>query len=183
MSTSVLKTHYRRGATILTPEKIEEIRHLKNKVPVYMIVNEYHINKDHVHDIWNDSERSQQNGNHFFEELRKLQSISSENGSEVHAKQPCEASDESTSKESSEVVGDPLGPSPANMNVQEKQKKKKKLLKSGSIQNSNLPKISAGGSCQNSLLDVSYELITSIKKESEKSMRESEKLFALNSLR
>ncbi|RIB03756.1 hypothetical protein C2G38_2224131 [Gigaspora rosea] len=143
------------------------------------------INKDRVHDIWNDSERSQQNGNHFFEELRKAQSISSENGSEVHAKQPCEASDESTPKESSEVVGDPLGPSPADMNVQEKQKKKKKLLKSGSIQNSNLPKISAGGSCQNFLLDVSYELITSIKKdhiESGESMRESEKLFALNSL-
>ncbi|PKK59223.1 hypothetical protein RhiirC2_795138 [Rhizophagus irregularis] len=26
-----LKTHYRRGATDLTPEQIEEIRHLKNK--------------------------------------------------------------------------------------------------------------------------------------------------------
>ncbi|CAG8825391.1 11530_t:CDS:1, partial [Dentiscutata erythropus] len=85
ISTSILKTHYRRGATILTPGQIEEIRHLKNKVPVYMIVNEYHINKD-------DFERSQQNRNHFFEELRKAQSISSENGSEVHAKQPCEAS-------------------------------------------------------------------------------------------
>ncbi|CAG8520182.1 1210_t:CDS:2 [Dentiscutata heterogama] len=159
MSTSILKTHYWQGATILTSGQIEEIRHFKNKVPVYMIVNKYHINKDRVHDIWNDSERSQQNENHFFEELRKAQSISSENGSEVHAKQPCEASDESTPKESSE---------------------------SGSIRNSNLPKILAGGSCQNSLLDVSYELITSIKKdriESEESMRESEKLFALNSLR
>ncbi|CAG8755194.1 22243_t:CDS:1 [Dentiscutata erythropus] len=120
MSTSILKTHYWRGATILTPGQIEEIRHLKNKVPVYMIVNEYHINKDCIHDIWNDSEHSQQNGNHFFKELRKAQSISSENGSEVHAKQPCEASDESTPKESSEVVGNSLGPSPADMNVQEK---------------------------------------------------------------
>ncbi|KAF0386847.1 hypothetical protein F8M41_011308 [Gigaspora margarita] len=151
-----------------------------------MIVNEYHINKDRVYDIWNDCERLQQNGNHFYEELRKVQSISSENSSEVHAKQLCEASDESTPKESSEVVGDPPGPSPTDMNVQEKQKKKKKLLKSGSIRNSNLSKISAGGSCQNSLLDVSYELITSIKKDRiklEESMRESEKLFALNSLR
>ncbi|CAG8793360.1 28344_t:CDS:2 [Dentiscutata erythropus] len=119
MSISILKTHYRWGATILTPGQIEEIRHLKNKC-------------------------SQQNGNHFFEELRKAQSISSENGSEVYAKQPCKASDESTPKESSEVVEDPLGSSPANMNIQEKQKKKKKLLKFGSIRNSNLPKISAG---------------------------------------
>ena len=51
MSTSILKTHYRWGATILTPEQIKEIRHLKNKDPVYMIVNEYHINKNRVHDI------------------------------------------------------------------------------------------------------------------------------------
>ena len=45
MSISILKTHYRRGANILTPEQIEEIRHLKNKVLAYMIVKEYHINK------------------------------------------------------------------------------------------------------------------------------------------
>ena len=51
MSTSILKTYYRRSATVLTSEQIEEIRHLKNKVPVYMIVNEYHINKNRVHDI------------------------------------------------------------------------------------------------------------------------------------
>ncbi|RIB01142.1 hypothetical protein C2G38_2051118 [Gigaspora rosea] len=74
--------------------------------------------------------------------------------------------------------------SSAEMNVQEKQKKKKKLLKSGSIQNSDLSEILAVGPCQNSLLDVSHDLIASIKKdriESEESMRESEKLFALNS--
>ncbi|CAG8501547.1 4706_t:CDS:2 [Cetraspora pellucida] len=93
------------GVTILTPGQIEENRHLKNK----------------------------QNGNHFFEKLRKAQSISLENGSEVHAKQPCKASDESTPKESSEVVRDSLEPLPADINMQEKQKKKKKLLKSGSI--------------------------------------------------
>src|SRR4051795_524645 len=77
MSTSILKTHYRRSATVLTSEQIEEIRHLKNKVPAYMIVKEYHINKNRVHDIWNDCERFQQNGNHFLEELKKVQSISS----------------------------------------------------------------------------------------------------------
>src|SRR6266496_4558244 len=77
MFTSILKTHYWRSATVLTSEQIEEIRHLKNKVLVYMIVKKYHINKNCVHDIWNDCERSQQNGNHFFEELRKVQSISS----------------------------------------------------------------------------------------------------------
>src|SRR6266496_6213768 len=75
MSTSILKTHYRRGANILTPEQIKEIRQLKNKVPAYMIVKEYHINKNRVHNIWNDCKHFQQNGNHFFEELRKVQSI------------------------------------------------------------------------------------------------------------
>ncbi|RIB22900.1 hypothetical protein C2G38_2172814 [Gigaspora rosea] len=135
MSTSILKTHYRRGANVLTSEQIEEIRCLKNKVPVFMI------------------------------ELRKAQSISSENGSEVHAKQPCEASDESTPKESSEIVRVPLGLLSAEMNMQEKQKKKKKQLKHGSIRNSNLFEILAGGPCQNSLLDVSYDLIALIKKD------------------
>ncbi|GES78251.1 hypothetical protein RCL_jg28455.t1 [Rhizophagus clarus] len=77
MSTSILKIHYRRSATVLTSEQIEEIRYLKNKVLVYMIVKKYHINKNRVHDIWNDCERFQQNGNHFFKELRKVQSISS----------------------------------------------------------------------------------------------------------
>ncbi|CAG8450088.1 15831_t:CDS:2 [Cetraspora pellucida] len=160
MFTSILKTYYQRSTTILTPGQIEEIRHLKNK-------------------------HSQQNGNHFFEELRKAQSISSENGSEVHTKQPCEVSNKSTPKEVSEVVKDPLGLSPADINMKEKQKKKNKLLKSESILNSNLPKILARGFFQNSLLDVSYELITLIKKdhiESEEFICKSEKLFALNSL-
>ncbi|CAG8806000.1 25411_t:CDS:1, partial [Dentiscutata erythropus] len=171
-------------ATVLTSEQIGEIRYLKNQVPTYIIVREYHINKNRVYDIWNDCERLQQNENHSFEELRRAHSISSENDSEVHTKLPCEAPDESTPKESSEIVGVPLKPSSAEMNVQEKQKKKKKLLKSGSIRNSDLPEILAVGPCQNSLLDVSHDLIASIKKdriESEKSMRESEKLFALNS--
>ena len=51
MSTSILKTHYRRGANILTPEQIKEIRHLKNKVLAYMIVKEYHINKNQIYNI------------------------------------------------------------------------------------------------------------------------------------
>ncbi|RIA98436.1 hypothetical protein C1645_812689 [Glomus cerebriforme] len=71
-----------RSVTVLTPEQFEEIRHLKNKVPVFMIVKEYHINKNHVHNIWNDCEHLQQNGNHFLEELKKVQSISSVSPSE-----------------------------------------------------------------------------------------------------
>src|SRR5436190_19549609 len=88
MSTSILKTHYRRSATVLTSEQIEEIRHLKNKVLAYMIVKEYHINKNRVHDIWNDCERFQQNGNHFFKELKKVQSISSVPPSENNLPKP-----------------------------------------------------------------------------------------------
>ena len=51
MSISILKTHYRRGANILTPGQIEEIRQLKNKVLTYMIVKEYHINKNQIYNI------------------------------------------------------------------------------------------------------------------------------------
>jgi hypothetical protein len=118
MSTSILKTHYRRNATVLTSEQIEEIRHLKNKVPVYMIVKEYHINKNRVHDIWNDCERSQQNGNHFLEELRKVQSISSVLPSENNPQE----------KENNHPISGSLEPfhETIEMNVQEKQKKKKK---------------------------------------------------------
>jgi hypothetical protein len=64
-----LKTHYRRGATDLTPEQIEEIRHLKNKVPTYMIVRDYHIRKEHVHDIWNNCKRSQQSKKYILAEI------------------------------------------------------------------------------------------------------------------
>ena len=51
MSISILKTHYQKDANILTPEQIEEIRHLKNKVLEYMIIKKYHINKNHIHNI------------------------------------------------------------------------------------------------------------------------------------
>ena len=65
MPSQFLKTHYRRGASVLTPEQIEEIRCLKNRVPAYMIVRNYHINKDRVSDIWDDCERLQQSGNMY----------------------------------------------------------------------------------------------------------------------
>ncbi|CAB4393183.1 unnamed protein product [Rhizophagus irregularis] len=43
MANPFLQTHYRRGATNLTPEQIKEIRHLKNKVPTYMISKKYEL--------------------------------------------------------------------------------------------------------------------------------------------
>ena len=69
MPSRFLKTHYRRGASVLTPEQIEEIRCLKNKVPAYMIVRNYHINKDRVSDIWNDCERLQQSGEYVLADM------------------------------------------------------------------------------------------------------------------
>src|SRR3954452_10069773 len=175
MSISILKTHYRRGANILTPEQIEEIRHLKNKVPAYMIVKEYHINKNRVHDIWNDCERFQQNGNHFLEELKKVQSISSvpPSGNIPQENNPPISGSLDRFHESIE------------MNAQEKQKKKKKptkrSLQDQSIQSSDLPEISARGLYQNSALGISHDIFASIEKdriESEEAIRESEKLLA-----
>jgi hypothetical protein len=179
MSTSILKTHYRRSATVLTSEQIEEIRHLKNKVPAYMIVKEYHINKNRVHDIWNDCERFQQNGNHFLEELKKVQSISSVPPSENNPQE----------KENNHPISGSLDPfhESIEINAQEKQKKKKKLPKPPlqdqpkSIQSFDLPEISnAGGLYQNSTLDISHDIIALIKKdrtEAEEAIRESEKLL------
>ena len=69
MANPFLKTHYRRGATDLTPEQIEEIRCLKNKVSTYMIVRDYHIRKERVHDIWNNCERSQQSKKYELAEI------------------------------------------------------------------------------------------------------------------
>src|SRR4051812_46166199 len=60
MPTQFLKTHYRRDASVLTAEQVEEIRCLKNRVPAYMIVRDYHINKNRVSDIWDNNERLQQ---------------------------------------------------------------------------------------------------------------------------
>ena len=52
--------YYRRGATKLTPERIEKIRTLKNQAPTYAIVNKYHIRSERILDIWNNSEQLQQ---------------------------------------------------------------------------------------------------------------------------
>ena len=57
-----LKTYYRRGARILTPEQVEEIRSLKDKVPVYTLSKTFHIRQERVLDIWNNCERIQQGG-------------------------------------------------------------------------------------------------------------------------
>ena len=69
MPSRFLKTHYRRGASVLMPEQNEEIRCLKNKVPAYMIVRNYHINKDRVSDIWDDCERLQQSGEYVLADM------------------------------------------------------------------------------------------------------------------
>jgi hypothetical protein len=69
MPTQFLKTHYRRDASILTPKQVKEIRSLKNKVPAYMIVRDYHINKNRVSDIWDDSERLQQSGDYVLADM------------------------------------------------------------------------------------------------------------------
>ncbi|CAG8773074.1 2343_t:CDS:2 [Dentiscutata erythropus] len=162
MSTSILKTYYQRGATILTPGQIEEIRYLKNK----------------------------QNGNHFFEELRKVQSISSVPPSENILQEKennypnvgsLKLLDESIT---SELSSSSRTPSFSESIEAGKAKKKKKLSKPKPIQSSDLPEILTEGSCQNSSLDISYDLIASIGKnhiEAEEAIRESEKCLAHNS--
>ncbi|CAB4427496.1 unnamed protein product [Rhizophagus irregularis] len=159
-----------------------------------MIVKEYHINKNRVHDIWNDCERFQQNGNHFLEELRKVQSISSvppseNNPQEKENNHPISGSLDgpfALAPDSSNLSGsartNPFHES-IEINAQEKQKKKKKLTKrtlqdqSKSIQSSDLPEISAGGLYQNSTLDISHNIFALI----EKDRIESEKLLGRNS--
>src|SRR5436853_5146630 len=121
MSASILKTHYWRSATVLTSEQIEEIRHLKNKVPAYMIVKEYHINKNRVHDIWNDCERFQQNGNHFLEELKKVQSISSVPPSENNPQE----------KENNHPISGSLDPFHESIEINAQEKQKKRNYRSG----------------------------------------------------
>ncbi|CAG8602825.1 2264_t:CDS:1 [Ambispora gerdemannii] len=64
MNTPFLKTYYRRNAHYLSREQIEEIRRLKNKVPIYKVIGDYHICKERVLDIWNNCERLQQGGNY-----------------------------------------------------------------------------------------------------------------------
>ncbi|CAG8784336.1 28615_t:CDS:1 [Dentiscutata erythropus] len=60
MSTSYLKSYYRKGSTLLTSEQIETIRTLKGKVPKYRIIRDFHINENRVKDIWGSHERQQQ---------------------------------------------------------------------------------------------------------------------------
>src|SRR5207244_3722309 len=60
MNTPFLKSYYRRKSTYLTSEQIETIRSLKDKVPKYRIMRDFHINEHRVDDIWKDRERQQQ---------------------------------------------------------------------------------------------------------------------------
>ncbi|CAG8484235.1 11395_t:CDS:1 [Acaulospora morrowiae] len=64
MNTPFLKTYYHRNAHYLSREQIEEIRRLKNKVPIYKVIGDYHICKERVLDIWNNCERLQQRENY-----------------------------------------------------------------------------------------------------------------------
>ncbi|CAG8703433.1 24356_t:CDS:2, partial [Dentiscutata erythropus] len=155
-------------ATILTPEQIEKLDISKIR-------------------------------NHFFEELRKVQFISlvppSENDpQEKENNYPNVGSlkllDESITSELSSSsrtysFSEPIEAGGSLLDrVQEKQKKKRKSSKPKPIQSSDLPEISTKGSCQNSSLDISYDLITSIGKnhiEAEEAIRESEKCLAHNS--
>src|SRR4051794_36338405 len=81
MPTQFLKTHYRQGASVLTPEQVKEIRCLKNKVLAYMIVRDYHINKNRVSDIWDNNERLQQSGEYVLADMLPKASSSSETDS------------------------------------------------------------------------------------------------------
>nr|CAG8706470.1 7721_t:CDS:1 [Entrophospora candida] len=60
MNTPFLKLYYRRKSTYLTSEQIETIRSLKDKVPKYRIVRDFHINEHRIDDIWEGRERHQQ---------------------------------------------------------------------------------------------------------------------------
>src|SRR6266498_2056754 len=51
------------------PKQIKEIRCLKNKVLAYMIVRNYHINKDCVFNIWDDCEHLQQSGEYVLADM------------------------------------------------------------------------------------------------------------------
>ena len=54
MNTLFLKLYYCQKSTYLTSEQIETIRSLKDKVPKYRIMREFHINKHRVDNIWED---------------------------------------------------------------------------------------------------------------------------------
>ncbi|RIA84774.1 hypothetical protein C1645_858632 [Glomus cerebriforme] len=123
MANPFLQIHYRQGITDLSAEQIEEIRHLKNKVSTYMIVRDYHIRKERIHDIWNNCERSQQSKKYELAEIlstdkkAKLRtSVSSPvhesaHSSQLQDKQKKKASGSKSihvSDDSSEIVGGDL---------------------------------------------------------------------------
>ncbi|RIB05536.1 hypothetical protein C2G38_2219404 [Gigaspora rosea] len=60
MNIPFLKSYYRQKSIYLTSEQIETIRSLKDKVPKYRIMRDFHINEHRVDDIWEDRERQQQ---------------------------------------------------------------------------------------------------------------------------
>ena len=82
MASPFLQTHYRRGATDLSSKQIKEIRHLKNKVPTYIIVRDYYICKECVHDIWNNCERSQQSKKYILAKILSIDKKAEHNTSD-----------------------------------------------------------------------------------------------------
>ena len=137
MPTQFLKTHYQRGASVLTPEQIEEIRCLKNKVPAYMIVRDYHINKDRVADIWDNNERLQQSGEYVLADmLPKASNSPSETDSKKKKTEGTKLKEKSRSKsvrisEPSVTQIPPLGPiQPISVNLESSNINKEELCAS-----------------------------------------------------
>src|SRR3954462_15601267 len=133
MPTQFLKTHYRRGASVLTLEQVEEIRCLKNKVPAYMIVRDYHINKDRISDIWDNNERLQQSGEYVLADMLPKASSPSETDSKkkkTGGTKPKEKSRFKSVRISEPPVSQmpPLGPiQPISVNLESSDINKEKL--------------------------------------------------------
>ncbi|RIB29845.1 hypothetical protein C2G38_2154351 [Gigaspora rosea] len=88
MNTPFLKSYYRQKSTYLTSEQIETIRSLKDKIPKYRIMRDFHINEHRVDDIWEDRERQQQiiESTISTEILPISTAISSENFNQIERK-------------------------------------------------------------------------------------------------
>jgi len=54
------------------PEQIKKIKYFKNKVPIYMIMRDYHIHKEHVYNIWNNCKRLQQSKKYELAEILSI---------------------------------------------------------------------------------------------------------------
>lgn len=136
MPTQFLKTHYQRGASVLTPEQVEEIKYLKNKVPAYMIVRDYHINKNHASDIWDNSERLQQSGEYVLAGMLPKASSPSETDSKKKKTGGAKLKEKSRSKtvrisESPVTQMSPLGPiQPISVNLESSDINKEELCTS-----------------------------------------------------